>query len=238
LPFKSFQVLFSSDKKFYQSLKKILGFYPTNISLYKKAFKHKSVVTENKNGIKDSNERMEYLGDAVFGAIVANFLFKKYLYKDEGFLSKMRSKMVSRNHLNKLAVKLGIDKLVEYQSDRFSKFKSVNGDAFEALIGAIYLDKGYKTTEDFVVHRLIKFHIDVDELENYDDDYKSKIINWAQKERKKLRFTIEEEIGNRHNKQYKVAVLIDDAVMGKGIGFSKKRAEQEAAEKACIDLKL
>lgn len=140
--------------------------------------------------------------------------------------------MVSRTYLNLLAVKLGVDQLIQYQGDIRSKFKSINGDAFEAFIGAIYLDKGYECTKKFIIDRIIKFHIDMDELENTDTDYKSKLINWAQKEKKNLLFNLEEEFGNGHEKQYKVAVVIDNVVMGRGTDFSKKRAEQEAAEKA------
>ena len=230
--FKFFQIFFSSDKHLYYSFKDLLGFYPGNIVLYKKAFRHKSVTMDIESQLKGSNERMEYLGDAVFGAVVAHYLFKRFPYKDEGFLSKMRSKMVSRVHLNLLAVKLGIDQFVQYQGDTRSKFKSINGDAFEALIGAIYLDKGYEFTKKFIINRIIKFHIDIDGLENIDTDYKSKLINWAQKEKRNLLFNLEEEFGSGHEKQYRVAVVIDDVVMGRGTGFSKKRAEQEAAEKA------
>lgn len=230
-------IYFSKNKQLYQSLKNILGFYPGNISLYKSAFRHKSAAHKIKEGVKDSNERLEFLGDAILSAVVADYLFKKFPYKDEGFLTKMRSKIVSRSQLNQLAVKLGIKELVESSLDKGGKNISINGDAFEALIGAIYLDKGYTTASNFILHRFIQHHIDIDEIETKENDFKSKMIEWAQKEKKRLQFRFE-EITVDQEKQYIIQLIIDNEVFGKGQHFSKKRAEQIAAEEACIRLEL
>lgn len=230
-------IYFSKDKKLFQSLNNILGFYPGNIALYKSAFRHKSAANKIKEGVKDSNERLEYLGDAILSAVVADYLFKKFPFKDEGFLTKMRSKIVSRSQLNPLAVKLGLKKFIESSLDRGGKNVSINGDAFEALIGAIYLDKGYKVTSDFILNRIIQPHIDIDEIETKENDFKSKMIEWAQKEKKELKFRFE-EINIDQEKQYIIQLIIDNEVYGKGQHFSKKRAEQIAAEEACIRLEL
>ena len=169
-----------------------MGFRPKNISLYELAFRHRSVAKEIRDGVKDSNERLEFLGDAVLGAIVANYLFSKFPFKDEGFLTELRSKMVSRVYLNKLALKIGIDKLVQYdESNRL--YKSICGDTFEALIGAIYLDKGFDFTEKVVLNRIIRFHVDIDELEKQELNFKSKVINWAQRNRKSISFDARED---------------------------------------------
>lgn len=190
-----------------------------------------------KDGVKDSNERLEFLGDAILSAVVADFLFKKFPYKDEGFLTKMRSKIVSRTQLNQLAVKLGLRELIESSMDKGGKNVAINGDAFEALIGAIYLDKGYKTANKFILTRIIQNHIDIDEVETKENDFKSKMIEWAQKEKKEIKFRFEEDT-TEQEKKYLVQLIIDNEVMGEGLHFSKKRAEQIAAEGACTRLDL
>lgn len=212
-----------------------MGFRPKNISLYELAFRHRSVAKEIRDGVKDSNERLEFLGDAVLGAIVANYLFSKFPFKDEGFLTELRSKMVSRVYLNKLALKIGIDKLVQYdESNRL--YKSICGDTFEALIGAIYLDKGFDFTEKVVLNRIIRFHVDIDELEKQELNFKSKVINWAQRNRKSISFDAREDNSDERQRLYHVTVYIDDEAMGTGTGFSKKSAEQSASESACNNL--
>lgn len=229
-------VYFSSDKNLYSDLKNILGFYPSNIELYKQAFRHSSVAKEVKDGVKDSNERLEFLGDAVLSVVIADYLFKLFPYKDEGFLTKLRSKIVSRSTLNNLAVKLGLDKMLESTLDNNPKNFSANGDAFEAFIGAVYLDKGYTAAQNFILNRIVRLHIDMDETEKKETDFKSKIVEWAQKERKVLKFNLIEETGERENKQYHVEVLIDNEPKASALHYSKKRAEQISAEKACIVL--
>jgi len=235
-PFKFFLVRFSKDKDFYISLKNILGFFPSNISIYKQAFRHSSAAQEVKKGIKDSNERLEYLGDAVLGTVVAEYLFQMFPFKDEGFLTKMRSKIVSRSQLNQLSVKLGLNKFIEASLERGSQSNAINGDAFEALIGAIYVDKGYYRAQDFILNRVMKNHIDMDEVENKETDYKSRLIEWAQKEKRELRFVLIEEIGEGNDKQFLIEVTIEGEPKGRMQHFSKKKAEQFVSEKVCIEL--
>ena len=236
---KPIRVYFSPEKKFHESLRNILGFYPDNISLYKLAFRHSSAAQEIKKGVKDSNERLEFLGDSIIGSVVADYLFKKFPYKDEGFLTKMRSKMVSRAKHNQLAVKLGLNKFIESNNDRFrNQPSSINGDAYEALVGAIYLDKGYKHAQDFILIRIINVHIDMDEIETKEIDFKSKFIEWVQKEKKEYRFETLNETDSSSNKQFIVQLFVDNEVVGTAQHVSKKRAEQMVAEQACISLNI
>lgn len=226
---------FSKKRDLYRSIQNLFGFRPRNIAVYELAFRHRSVAKEIRDGVKDSNERLEFLGDAVLGAIVANYLFSKFPFKDEGFLTELRSKMVSRVYLNKLALKIGIDKLIQYdESNRL--YKSICGDTFEALIGAIYLDKGFEFTEKLVLNRIIRFHVDIDELEKQELNFKSKVINWAQRNRKSISFDAREDNSEERQRMYHVTVYIDDEAMGSGTGFSKKSAEQAASESACNNL--
>lgn len=223
----------------YTSLKNILGFYPDNISLYKLAFRHSSAAKNIKKGVKDSNERLEFLGDSVIGTVVADYLFKKFPYKDEGFLTKMRSKMVSRAKHNQIAMKLGLNQLIEANNDRFgSKPSSINGDAYEALIGAIYLDKGYKFAQKFILNRIINVHIDMDEVETKEIDFKSKFIEWAQKEKKEFEYETVVDGTTVPDKQFLLNLLVEGEIVGHAQHLSKKRAEQLASEEACKKLDI
>jgi ribonuclease-3 len=219
-------------------MKNLLGFYPNNLSVYKLAFSHRSSAEEHPSGLKLSNERLEYLGDAVLGAVVAEMLFKRFPFKEEGFLTEMRSKIVNREHLNKLALKLGIDHYMNGSIEPSAKSRSVYGDAFEALIGAVYIDKGYEVTRKLILHRFIKHHIDVEELELLEHNFKSKLINWGQRERKVVEFKLMEEVDNGGKRLLRVRVLVDGAELGKGEDYSKKRAEQIAARQACESLQI
>ena len=225
-----------NEKKFKASLKNILGISPKNLSLYNQAFRHNSVAKEIKEGVKDSNERLEFLGDAVLSVVIADYLFKKFPYKDEGFLTKMRSKIVSRAHLNQLAVKLGLNKFLSQNSDPGFKFSSMNGDAFEALIGAIYLDKGFTSTQNFILNRILKFHVDVEKILETETDFKSKLIEWSQREKKDIQFRVVEENGNGYDKQFMIATVVSGEIIAQGQHFSKKKAEQLSAEATCIKL--
>jgi ribonuclease-3 len=229
---------FSKDKKFISSLRNLLGFTPENISVYHLAFRHRSTASEHPSGVKLSNERLEYLGDAILGAIIAEMLFKKFPYREEGFLTEMRSRIVNREHLNKLAMKLGIDHFMNGSIDPSAKSRSAYGDAFEALIGAVYLDKGYDQTKSLIINRFVKHHIDVESIENQDTNFKSRLINWAQRERKIVEFELLEEVENAGKRLLRVRVLVDGVEMARGEDYSKKRAEQIAAEKACQMLNL
>ncbi len=218
------------------SIKNIFGFTPGNVFLYELAFKHKSASTQVINGYKISNERLEYLGDAVLGAVVADYLFKRFPYKSEGFLTEMRSRLVSRQQLNKISQKLGLDRLVVIPGNGKAVFRSVNGDAFEALIGAIFLDKGFDFTRKIIVERIIELHIDMDALQNTEANFKSRLLEWGQKEKKNVDFLLSGETGEGYNKQYIVQVRVEGAGMATGADYSIKGAEQLAAEKTWMML--
>lgn len=223
----------ASDKQLAEALKNIFGYNPGNLALYKLALRHRSAATPMTNGIKHSNERLEYLGDAVLGSIVADFLFKKFPFRDEGFLTEMRSRIVSRTNLNALSKKLGLSQLIETSIDGKVSGSSIPGDAFEALVGAIYLDKGYRFTQKILVHQIIACHLDIEELVSKEINFKSKIIEWSQKEKKTADFVLAEELENgKKNRLYVVNLLIDGQVTGIGQDFSIKKAEQKAAAEA------
>jgi ribonuclease III len=233
-----FKLLFSSDqqeKNLIRSLRNLLGFYPGNISVYQLAFSHRSISRETDNGVPLSNERLEYLGDAVLGAVVADMLFKKFPYRDEGFLTEMRSRIVSRENLKNLAVKIGIDELLQKEATP-GTYRSMYGDAFEALIGAIYLDKGYAKTQNFILERIIRIHVDLHEIEQTEKNFKSLILNWGQREKHSIVFeTVEEE---QKDRLIKVRLLVDDKEVAVAVDFVKKKAEQIAAQSACETLGL
>ncbi|MEO6902103.1 MAG: ribonuclease III [Bacteroidia bacterium] len=236
--FKSIKIFLSPDKPLYQSLHNILGFYPTNIELYKLALRHSSAAQPIKKGIKNSNERLEFLGDSIISTIIAEYLFKKFPYKDEGFLTKTRSKMVSRAQHNKIALKLGLDELLEVNTDFIgSKTSSINGDSYEALIGAIYLDKGYCAAQNYLLNRIIDVHIDMHEVENKEVDFKSKFIEWAQKEKKEFNYELINN-ENADDKQYTIRLMVENKVLGFAQHISKKRAEQMVSEQACNELRI
>lgn len=224
---------FSRDRIFILSLTQIIGSYPRNTSLYQLAFRHKSFEQEVDGKLIPNNERLEFLGDAVLGTVVAHYLFKLFPYKDEGFLTEMRAKIVSREQLNKLSVKLGLDQHVKENVD--NKSKAIFGDALEALIGAIYLDQGYEGSKQFIINRILKYHIDMEKLEVTETNFKGKLIDWCQKEKKEIKFELMGEIGEGYGKKHEVYVAIDGKRYGKAMDFSKKKAEKRAAE---ITLKL
>ena len=234
--FKFLIVQFSKDKILYSAIKNLLGFYPRNIYLYKVALSHKSAPQVWLKGQQVNNERMEYLGDAVLSSIVADYLYKKFPYQNEGFLTEMRSRIVSRSRFNKLSLKMGLNKLIFQGNGSFTSSKSIFGDTFEALIGAIYLDRGYNFTRKIVVRRIIDVHLDVDEIERTDTNFKSRILEYAQREKRTLEFRVLQEIGDGHRKQYLVELFLDNEPVSRGQDFSIKAAEQIAAEKACEEL--
>jgi ribonuclease-3 len=233
---KFFIVQFAKDKVLYSAIKNLLGFYPRNIYLYKVALSHKSAPQVWLKGQQVNNERLEYLGDAVLSSIVADYLYKKFPYQNEGFLTEMRSRIVSRSRFNKLSLKMGLNKLIFQGNGSFTSSKSIFGDTFEALIGAIYLDKGYNFTKRVVIRRIIDVHLDVDEIERTDTNFKSRILEFAQREKRQLEFRVVQEIGEGHRKQYLVELFLDNLPVSRGQDFSIKGAEQIAAEKACEEL--
>lgn len=200
------------------------------------AFRHRSVAVELKNGTKNSNERLEFLGDAILGSVIAELLFKMYPYKDEGFLTEMRSKIVSRSNLNQLAKRLGLDELIEFDTRILSysnKQGSLLGDTFEAMIGAIYLDKDYNFTRDFLITRIIKPHIDIHTLELTETNFKSKLIEWCQRHGKDISFDLVPNAEGENSKLFTVQVTVDGDNCGIGRDYNKKNAEKLAAEKSC-----
>lgn len=242
MPFsRVYYLYFSTHKAYVRKLKNILGFVPGNIKLYQMAFRHKSVAKPIKGSVKNSNERLEFLGDAVLGSVVAELLFKLYPYRGEGFLTELRSKIVSRANLNQLSRKLGFNELIEYDARMISypnKQGSLLGDAFEALIGAVYLDKGYTFTREFLLMRIIKPHIDIHLLEITETNFKSRLIEWCQHLGKEIQFVPVEASPGESPKLFTVDAVIDGEVCGTGKDFNKKSAEKLAAEKACEELKV
>jgi len=237
-PVKFFQNYFSTDKKLFLALRNILGFYPQNLSLYKQCLRHRSAAIALKEGADNSNERLEFLGDAVLGASVAHYLFRKFPYKDEGFLTKIRSRIVSRTNLNNLSRKLGLFEMIEVNRNNEQIYKSAGGDALEAFIGAIYLDQGYQEAQSFVINKLIKLHLDLEEILNTDKDYKSKLVEWSQKEKIVIRYEVAAEKGSGTSRYYIIDLYVDEVKQTTGNGNSKKIAEQHAAEKYLSEKEL
>jgi len=235
----SIYLRFSSkkDRELARQFKRITGKLPINLALYDQAVRHSSVAKKNAGGIKDSYERLEYLGDAILGMVVAELLFQKFPFKEEGFLTEVRSRIVSREALNQLARKIGLTTLVQYHQQRGPRHKSVYGDAMEALVGAFYLDQGFTPTKHFIIKKLIIPHYDFNELITTTHNHKSKIIEWAQKENREIDFELVEEKGDRSG-QFVIEVILDGQPMKKGYGPNKKKAEQDAARKSLVELKI
>ncbi len=211
----------------------MLGFYPRNLRLYQLSLKPRSSNVEEMGTLgSGNNERLEFLGDAVLGSSIANFLFKKFPLKDEGFLTKIRSRIVSRQHLNQISLKLGLPSFQEKKkTERFSK--SLPGDTLEALIGAIFLDRGFEFTNRWIIQKLIQQNMDIDEIVLVDKDFKSKILEWGYREKKTIKFDIISETKNTGVSLYSVSLTLEDKELSQGMGNSKKAAEQRAAEIAC-----
>lgn len=226
--------LFSSKRKeFYLFLKDTLGFYPGNTKLYEIAFIHKSASITDSLGNQINNERLEYLGDAILGAVVAEFLYKRFPQRGEGFLTQMRSKLVNRNFLSELMQDIGLDKFVNSRQFKNAAATSINGDAFEALIGAIYLDKGFEKARYVIVKRIISEHVDLIKVEEEDTNFKSQLIEWGQKNKQEINFnTSEDEAAQNKNSIFVTDVEVESEVMGRGYGGSKKESQQNAAQEA------
>lgn len=230
------KILKSSAKQtFAIQLQNVLGIKPGNDSLYQTALSHRSV----KEGADENNERLEYLGDAVLSAIIADYLFKRYPYKGEGFLTEMRSKMVNRQQLNDVALKMGLKKITMYNKfDNALKSSQIFGNTLEAVVGAVYLDKGYKKTQQWVLKRIVIPHLFVEDLEQIDINLKNKLIGWASKNGKNLGFeTIHEKLENGR-RVFTIAAVLDGEVLSEGRGYNKKDASQIAAQLAIERLGL
>jgi len=220
---------------FKRQLRNVLGFTPGKAVLYKTALTHRSL----RDSADENNERLEYLGDAILSAIIADFLFKKYPYKEEGFLTEMRSKMVNRNQLNDIAIKMGLRKITQFNKfDNSLKMSQIFGNTLEAVVGAIYLDKGFIKTRQWVVERIVQPYLFLEELENLEINHKNKLYGWANKNGKNLDFeTIDERIeGGR--RLFTVGAVVDGELIAQGRAYNKKDASQIAAQEAIDKLGL
>ena len=225
------KLFLSPRKEFYLFLKDVIGFYPGNLRLYDIAFIHKSasIVDSQRNYV--NNERLEYLGDAILGAIIADFLYKRFPQEDEGFLTKTRSKLVNRAFLTKLTYDMGLNTYINSHTTKNIDNSHIYGDALEALIGAIYLDKDFKTAKFFVTKRILSQFVNLHEIEQHDNNFKSQLIEWSQKNKKEIKFETTEELTGRTKPPKFVAVVeIENKKVGRGVGTSKKEAQQNAAQ--------
>jgi ribonuclease-3 len=225
-------------REFSSRLKKILGFKPGNLKLYEVAFIHRSATFILPDGKKVNNERLEYLGDAVLDAILSDYLFEKFPDAAEGFMTKIRSRIVNRDILNQLAVSMGIHNILISNVSSGQPTKNLYGDALEALIGSVFLDKGFRKTKKLFIKNVLNKYLDLETIVNTDTDYKSLVFEWVQKHKSNLIFTYNEEYDfNRKKSVFSTTLIIDKQEMGEGHGSSKKEAEQEAASKAWKRLK-
>jgi ribonuclease-3 len=222
------------DKELARRLTSLLGFTPVHLSLFKLAFFHKSTFTSRDYAISN-NERLEFLGDAVLSTIVGEYLFQKYPNRDEGFLTKMRSKIVKRNSLDEIADKMGLDLfLSHYNQTRLSK--SMLGNALEAFVGALYIEVGYERTKRYVIKRILRRYLDIHNLEVYDDNYKSQLLEWCQKNGRQIDYKVLAKYKSDKRDKFKVAVFVDGKKLGTADDFNKKSAEQMASERAMLAL--
>ncbi len=228
----------NKSKEPYSSLYKILGFYPENIQLYEQAFLHKSSSIEGNNGKWINNERLEFLGDAILDAAVAAIVYEHFNNKREGFLTNTRSKIVQRETLNSIAVELGLDKMVVYSAKVSSHNNHMYGNALEALIGAIYLDKGYEACFYFIENVMIKKFINLDKIARKEVNFKSSLIEWSQKNKLSISFDLIESFAdNDGNPVFQTGVMLGSVQIGVGIGYSKKESQQNAAKMAIKKLR-
>ncbi len=212
-------------------LKELLGFYPSNLKLYDLAFIHKSASVFDSQGNMVNNERLEFLGDAILGAVIADFLYNRFPQQDEGFLTKNRSKLVNRSFLTRLTFDMGLNVYIDSNTTKNIDKSHIYGDALEALIGAIYLDKGYQDAKYFVTKKILSQFVNLNEIEQKDSNFKSQLIEWGQKNKKEVIIeTTEEEAKDKSKPPFFAAVVkVGNKVFGKGTGTSKKEAQQNAA---------
>ena len=232
------RLLIRKDRESYFCFYKILGFFPRNIRFYQQALLHKSTSVRSEKGRPLNNERLEFLGDAILDAIVGDIVYKHFEGRREGFLTNTRSKIVQRETLNKLAVEIGLDKLVKYSTRSSSHNSYMYGNAFEALIGAIYLDQGYERCKQFMEEKILKNYIDLDKMSRKEVNFKSKLIEWSQKNKMEVSFElIEQSLDRDYNPMFHTEVLIENLPAGTGTGYSKKESQQNAAQMALKKIK-
>lgn len=229
----------SQDKRLASSIKLIIGRKPLILSLYRLAMTPASLGEESVKGFRISNERLEFLGDAILGSVIAEHLFQKFPYRDEGFLTETRSKLVNRETLNDIGIKIGLKKTLEFVlgSRQFTGNKSLYGDILEAFVGAVYLDRGYRFTQKFILKRIL-IHMDLEGMISTVSNFKSKIIEWSQKENKEIEYKVVQINGNQRYKEFVVELLIEGNSVSQGKGPTKKKAEQEASKNACDQLQI
>lgn len=210
---------------------------PNNADLYKLALIHKSSSVYTSDGVQMNNERLEFLGDAIIESAVSDYLYIEYPDKSEGFLTQLRSKIVNRGTLNSVGLKMGLNRYVVIHTSNYSAQKHVYGDAFEALMGAMYLDKGYNYTNRFIINKVVRGYLDIEEIASMETDFKSRLIEWCQKSKFELKFDCRASGAFvDHNPQFACTVTINGDVYGQGTGTSKKEAEQDAARIALADI--
>jgi ribonuclease-3 len=219
------------DVALHNELKKLLNFSPRKINKYKKAFTHRSVQMTDKKGNPINYERLEFLGDSILGSVIAAYLYKKVPSGSEGYLTQMRSKIVSREHLNELGKDLNLIRFVKSNIDQTNVGDNIHGNIFEALIGAIFMDKGYNSCQKFIHQNVIVPHVDIAKLEGKITSYKGLIIEWCQKQKKKYTFDTYEDSGNDPVKHFSVKISIDGVQIAKGRATSKKKAEEQASKR-------
>lgn len=232
------RLLFRKNRESYLCFYRILGFYPRNIEIYEQALLHKSSSVKSDKGRLLNNERLEFLGDAILDAVVADIVYKEFEGKKEGFLTNTRSKIVQRDTLNKLAVEIGLDKLIKSSTRSSSHNSYMCGNAFEAFIGAIYIDRGYEACKVFMEEKIIKPYIDLDKVARKEVNFKSKLIEWSQKNKISISFElIEQFLDPGSNPVFQTEVLVEGQSAGTGIGYSKKESQQNAAQMALKKIK-
>lgn len=217
------------ERTYFRQLVNILGFVPRKMNLYQTALSHRSI----REGTDQNNERLEYLGDAILSGVVADYLFMRYPYKGEGYLTEMRSKMVNRQTLNDIALKMGLKKVTLYnRSDNSLKVSQIFGNTLEALLGAIYLDIGYDRTKEWIFKRIITPHLFMEDLEVLEINHKNKLYGWANKQGKSLEFETLEERMEKGRRLFRVGAVIDGNVIAEGVAYNKKDASQKASQSA------
>jgi len=226
--------LFSSQRKeFYSYIRHLTGHSPLKFKLYDIAFIHKSASYVDKLGNVVNNERLEYLGDAVLGTIVAEYLYNRFPFKDEGFLTQLRSRVVNRSFLTQLTFKMGLNRYVVSNANTANDSSHLYGDLLEAFIGAIYLDCGYSVTKEFVIKKIFNQHVDIQQMERNDTNFKSQLIEWGQKIKQEVEFnTVSNPDPGPEKMPFVSNACIDGKIMGTGEGYSKKEAQQSAAQQA------
>ena len=220
------------DGNFFLKLKAILEFKPKSKELYIKAFTHRSMNLKDEKGHPINYERLEFVGDAMLSSVIAAYLFEQVPQGDEGYLTKMRSKVVSRKHLNELGNDLNLIQFIETNIPKDHFGQNIHGNLFEALIGAIYLDRGYKFCEKFIYERVIHPYVDIEQLEGKVISYKSLLIEWCQKQKHKFNYEVYEDTGKNEVKHFAVKLWIDGKVIAKARATSKKKAEEKASKRA------